>query len=141
VKTLSNSGAGDERRFVAPSACGAARYLAQQSDAFAKSGDTVIGIAGYNQGTGGARKYTRKYNYTWSSVDRFNAGASQDMIDYVNSKLAIYFISNNRQYYRFPVTSGNEVKSYPTNNSLMPPAPISDAKCREVAAKFFGAGV
>lgn len=52
---LSYGGAGDERRYFIPSACGAARYMRDLVNMFDfEDGDTTVAILAYNQGEGGA---------------------------------------------------------------------------------------
>ncbi|MGZ3722524.1 MAG: transglycosylase SLT domain-containing protein, partial [Bdellovibrionales bacterium] len=149
------SGPYDERRFFAPSACGAARYIAELVHQFEDS-DTTVAILGYYQGQGGAAKaiactygdqgacggknYSRyialskSYNYSYAQIDRV-AAIPKDQRDYVNKKLAIYFISENISQYGF---SGGGMPTLPRNGTVFPSHQINDGVCRQTVQAMTG---
>lgn len=129
----------DERAFFAPSACGGAKYIVQLVDAFANR-DMTFGIMGYFAGQGGAegayqraKNLVRRYDFKFSDVESANY-ISQPLIDYVDDKLAIYFISNNMSKYHFTIESGapdlSQIKS------VYPPRGISNRECSQVIEAY-----
>jgi hypothetical protein len=150
-----SSGANDERRYFAPSACGAARYIAGLVNEFYDS-DTTVSILGYYQGDGGAaraiactyadrsmcngknysryKQLSKSYNYSYAQIASV-AAIPKDQLDYVNKKLAIYFISENISQYGF-ATGG--VTHLPTNGTVFPSHQISDGLCRQTVSSMTG---
>lgn len=159
-------GSTDERRYFAPSACAAARYVGKIVDMFDDS-DTTVSILGYYQGEGGAgaaiycsfdssvhdrqacvkkistggyngRDYDRfirlakSYNYTFAEMDRL-AAIPKSMRDYVNKKLAVYFISNSMSQFGFGVDA-EAPRSFPSNGTVFPPTQIQSEKCRQTVS-------
>lgn len=146
----------EERRYFAPSACGAARYFSTLVNQF-WSGDTTVSILGYYQGDGGAARaiactysnrdmcygknwsryktLAKNYNFTYAQIASV-AAIPKDQLDYVNKKLAIYFISENIAEHGF---NANDVKgALPTNGTVFPTAPINDALCRQAVNSMTG---
>jgi hypothetical protein len=150
-----SSGANDERRFFAPSACGAARYIAGLVNQFYDS-DTTVSILGYYQGDGGAaraiactyadrsmcfgknysryKQLSKNYNYSYAEIATV-AAIPKDQLDYVNKKLAIYFISEDITKYSF--STGGAAR-LPTNGTVFPSHQISDTLCRQTVNSMTG---
>src|SRR5205807_1697287 len=109
----------DERAYFAPAACGAASYLGKLVNSY-KDSDTTIAIIGYNQGEAGAARaiyctyqdksecrgknwnkyvtWAKNYNFKFAEIEQV-AAIPGPQIDYVDQKLAIYFISSNMEKY------------------------------------------
>jgi hypothetical protein len=117
--------ANDERRYFAPSACGAARLMVQLTTQFWKN-DTVMAILGYNQGGGNAVKFANRWTFNWPETETFRTQISKTLLDYVNDKLAIYFIANNRHKFGFDSNRG-ETTSLPQNAA---PTKFRDSQCQ-----------
>lgn len=151
-----------ERRYVVPSACGAAKFFRNRVDDFEDS-DTTMSILAYNQGGGGAAaavycsfaksvgnrkacaerinknfsrsdygrflKFAKNYNYTYAELAEVSA-VPKPMRNYVDQKLAIYFISNDYAKYGFTLPSGNFKR--PNNNTIVPGNRMHDPDCERV---------
>jgi hypothetical protein len=74
--------------------------------------------------------WAKKYDYTFREMERMDA-ISKDMSDYVNKKLAIYFISNNMSEYGFSAPSE---RALPANNTIMPRRALKDRECQDAVA-------
>lgn len=155
--SVSGGGRNDERMYFAPSACGGAKYIRKLVTQFEDS-DTTIAILGYNQGDGGAARavvctysqskcggknnYSR-YKYLAHNINAKYADIAQvnaipaDQIDYVNKKLAIYFISSDMAGFGFGLSAGTPT-GFPRNNSVFPPQPIKDSTCRNTIDAMTG---
>lgn len=129
-----------ERQYFAPSACGAAKYLAKQVDEF-KGSDVTFGILGYNQGAGGARAIIAnkvagnryrdlpsRFGVMFSDIAEVN-GIPASQLEYVTKFLAVYFIASDMRTYGFSL-SPQAPSEKPKNGSVFPPAPIRDPLCR-----------
>jgi hypothetical protein len=135
------------RKYFASSACAGARYMTELVNEFYNS-DTTIAILGYNQGQGGSaravacsinradchgtnyRRYedlAKRYNYSYAQIARA-AAIPKDQLNYVNEFLALYFISEDYQKYRF--ITGTETK-LPANAFPHPVSSIPDGLCRQ----------
>jgi hypothetical protein len=166
VKVTGNSA--DERRYFAPSACGAARYIRHLVDQFDDS-DSTIAILAYYQGPGIAaaaihcsynqglknragcgsrngrysgdqykrfRRFANNYNYSYAEMDKL-AAIPKRMRDYVNKKLAVYFISQDMKRYMFGF-SRQAPSTLPTNGTVVPNQPIKDDQCRQTIDSLTG---
>ena len=128
----------DERRYFAPSGCAIARYVNKLTKGFAEDDmDTTLTLAGYNQGATGARNLAGKFGVSWRVLDETRSGLPDNVRKYVDSKIAIYFIANDRAAYGFPLETKRESHAYPTNGTLVPPQGITNATCRAVVAQAF----
>ena len=137
----------DGRVYFANSACAAARYMTELVNQFYNS-DVTIAILGYNQGPGGGakavacslnradcagtnyRRYedlAKRYNYSYAQIARA-AAIPHDQMNYVNEFLALYFIVEDYQKYRFNL--GTETR-LPSNAYQKPVSSISDGVCRQ----------
>ena len=126
--------ANDERFYFAPSACGAARYMMTLADQFRDS-DMTLSILAYNQGGGGAQRLARRYGYTFVRMSASSL-IPRAIREYVEKKLAVYFISSNMPAY------GHNINRYvnrsaPPRNTVVPPRPIQDSHCRAVVQSAY----
>lgn len=131
MKVFSNSkgvlpSVSDERRYFAPSACGAAKYFRNNAKMFPR--DTTLAILAYNQGEGYALKMAKNYGYDYSRIAKNNIKGVQ----YSNQKLAAYFIAGAYQGSQFDVDSSSP-KSLPSK-SVFPNAAIKDKVCAEAVS-------
>lgn len=79
-------------------------------------------------------KLAKKYNYTYAEMERTSAGLTKAMREYVNKKLAVYFISTSMQDYGFSIPQ-NARASLPKNGTVMPASGIiKDQKCLSIAS-------
>jgi len=115
-------GPSDERRYFAPSACGAAKYFRNNADMFPK--DSTLAVLAYNQGEGRAGQLAREYGYTFAEISRNNVSG----VSYSNKKLAAYFIAGAYQGSSFDMDA-EAPKSLPSS-TVFPPNQIKDATCR-----------
>jgi hypothetical protein len=75
------------------------------------------------------KRLAKNYNYSYAEMDRL-AAIPQHMRDYVNKKLAVYFISNDLRRYGF--TLPGAPGPLPNNGTVTPSAPIQDSRCRAI---------
>jgi hypothetical protein len=122
-------GAHDERRYFAPSSCGGALYVGKRVNQFFNR-DTTISILGYFQGGGKAEELTKRWNYDYATIDQ-KAAIKKEFRDYVNKKLAVYFISRNMPRFGFSIPK-DAPRELPDNGTVMPVKEISNPKCRGV---------
>ncbi len=80
------------------------------------------------------KRLAKSYNYTYMEMDRL-AVIPAHMRNYVNKKLAVYFISSDMKRYGFKVGAGAP-RSLPGNGTVFPAAAIQDNQCRSIAQKF-----
>jgi len=78
-------------------------------------------------------KLTKNYDYSFAEMDRM-AAISQPMRDYVNKKLAIYFISNDIGKYGF--TTDGAPTSFPDNGTVMPARALKDRECHNAVSEL-----
>lgn len=71
----------------------------------------------------------KRYNYTYLEMERM-AAIPKHMRDYVNKKLAVYFVANNMKRYGFSIPK-NARTSLPTNGTVYPAGPMNDATCQQ----------
>jgi hypothetical protein len=154
----------DERAYFAPSACGAASYIGKLVNTFQDS-DTTVAILGYYQGNGGAAraiyctyqdrgechgrnwskylKLSKNYSFKFADIERV-AAIPNDQIDYVDQKLAMYFVSSNMEKYGMSIEAHSRVtkkpvpRTLPQNGSVWPSSEISNKTCREAMAELTG---
>lgn len=74
-------------------------------------------------------KFAKNYNYTYAELADVGA-IPKPMRNYVDQKLAIYFISNDFAKYGFTLPSGKFNR--PNNNSFMPKGQMRDPECERV---------
>lgn len=153
-----------ERRYFAPSSCGAAKFMRKLVNRFDDS-DSTVAILAYFQGDGGAAaaiycsfgsdvgdrkacakkinkkggfnrydygrflKLVKNYNYTYEEMENL-AAIPEPMRNYVDKKLAIYFISNDFAKYGFTLPQKNLPR--PDNDTIMPKRRLHDAECERV---------
>lgn len=153
----------DERRFFAPSACGAAKYIGRLVNIF-DNGDATLAVLAYYQGEGGAaaalfcsfetsgnkqscasrinhgmtgteyQRYIRlakNYSYKYGELERV-AAIPLHMRQYVNRKLAVYFISSDLKRYGFSLAGAKT--QLPNNGTVIPHQPIQDSTCRQAVS-------
>ncbi len=75
-------------------------------------------------------RLAKNYNYTYAEMERRSAGLTQAMKNYVNGKLAVYFIANDMKSFAFSIPADaprtfNE-KARPT---VMPARALNDETC------------
>jgi hypothetical protein len=146
-------GKNDERRFFAPSACAGAKYIGQLVDQF-KEGDSTVAILGYSQGEAGAAEaivcsmdkkncfgdwgrfitMAQKYDFTFQTIDEVGA-IPQAQRDYVNNKLAIYFLSSDMAGYDLAIPA-DAPRTLPNNGTVVPTLPIQDSVCRSIISSM-----
>lgn len=120
-------GPSDERRYFAPSACGAAKYFRNNARIFSK--DATLAILAYNQGEGRAAQLAREYGYTYAEIARNNVSG----VSYSNKKLAAYFLAGVYKGSSFDVDA-QAPKQLP-NTTVYPPNPIKDSTCRSIVGR------
>ena len=150
----------DERKHFAPSACGAAKLFVYLTDMYPN--DATIAIMGYNMGEGGAAgsivcTYDRNscgssdygrllaraknYRYTFADIATVRAAPAK-RIEYVEKKLAAYFISNDLQRWGITVPQPGQLpanaKVFPPSGNGESPSAISDPVCRQAISSLFG---
>ncbi len=76
-------------------------------------------------------RLTKSYNYSYAEMDRM-AAIPQHMRDYVNKKLAIYFISNDMAKYGF--STDGAPTGFPSNGTVMPGRALKDRECHSAAS-------
>lgn len=76
-------------------------------------------------------RLSKNYNYSYAEMDRM-AAIPQHMRDYVNKKLAIYFISNDMARYGF--STDGAPTGLPTNGTVMPGRALKDRECRSAVS-------
>jgi len=76
-------------------------------------------------------RLTKNYNYSYAEMDS-KAAIPKHMRDYVNKKLAIYFISNDMNKYGFTVDGAPT--RLPTNGTVMPQRALKDRACQTAVA-------
>lgn len=150
-------GGEDERKYFAPSACGAATYIGSLVNTFMNS-DTTLAILGYNQGSGGAAraiycsyedhsqcrsrnfnrylKFAKNYSFKYADMDSVTA-IPKEQRDYVDAKLAIYFVSSDMDRYGLKIPAGAP-RTLPRNGSVFPPSPINNSTCRAAINSLTG---
>lgn len=133
----------DERQYFATAACGAANYVGERVEDF-MDGDTTMAIMAYNQGAGGARNVARmvvsqdrvkRFNYTYADLE--DGGIPLRVRNYVNKKLAIYFISNNMAQYGVNVPSDAPQRLTDAMH-VWPVRQAKGPKCRQIIERVRG---
>jgi hypothetical protein len=149
-RSLNN--AADERRYLAPSACAAGRYIRSLAKQF-RDNDTTMAILAYNQGRSGAsaiamcnlapskcpggssRDYTRandfvkRFDFTYADLDSL-AAISRPLRNYVNPMIATYLMATHMSEYGIEIPDGARTSQH--RDSLMPPSPIQNEECRSI---------
>lgn len=74
-------------------------------------------------------KFAKNYDYTYAELAEVSA-IPKPMQNYVNQKLAIYFISNDFAKFGFTLPSGKFKR--PNNNTIVPDGRMRDAECERV---------
>lgn len=72
-------------------------------------------------------RLAKNYSYSYAELERV-AAIPFHMRNYVNKKLAVYFISSDLKRYGFDKING--VSKLPSNGTVTPPHTIQDPKCR-----------
>ena len=72
----------------------------------------------------------RKYNYSYAGISRLSS-IPLDMREYVDKKLAVYFIANDMKSYGFAQPRNDKTG---WEETLKPKAPIQSAECRRAVA-------
>ncbi len=75
-------------------------------------------------------KLVKRYDYSFAEMDKM-AAIPKPMRNYVNQKLAIYFISNDMGKYGF---EAGPTTSLPGNGTVMPRRPLKDSACQNAVA-------
>ncbi len=112
----------DERKYFAPSACGAAKYFRNNAKMFSR--DATLAILAYNQGEGRAGQLAKRYGYTYAQISKNNVAGVQ----YSNKKLAAYFIAGVYKGSSFDVDSESP-RNLPSNGSIYPSKGLKDQTC------------
>lgn len=75
-------------------------------------------------------RLAKNYNYSYAEMATRSAGLSDGMRDYVNGKLAMYFIGNNLKYNKFEIPS-DALTAFDDNakGTVMPKRALNDEKC------------
>jgi membrane-bound lytic murein transglycosylase D len=150
-------GGEDERKYFAPSACGAATYIGSLVNTFMNS-DTTLAILGYNQGSGGAAraiycsyedrsqcksrnwnrylKFAKNYSFKYADMENVTA-IPKEQRDYVDAKLAIYFVLSDMARYGLSIPS-SAPRILPNNGSVFPPQEIHNPSCRAAINSLTG---
>jgi hypothetical protein len=72
-------------------------------------------------------RLSKNYDYSFAEMDRM-AAIPQHMRDYVDKKLAVYFISNDMTKYGF--TTNGAPSGFPDNGTVMPSRALKDRECQ-----------
>ncbi len=150
----------DERRYLIPSTCGAAKYLSYLTKLYQK-GDHTLVVLGYFQGEfGGVRQAMQSQGIYSTPVNRRGNIVFQKFLDnmdkypgityrslvglrrhgssvlppavvkYANTFLAYYFVGGNLTGYHFPTPNYMTERIHP--EYLVPSAPMRDAECTQL---------
>ncbi len=76
-------------------------------------------------------KLAKNYDYSYAEMD-LKAAIPKEMREYVNKKLAVYFISNDMTKYNF--STAGAPTALPENDSVMPKRALKDRLCQSAVA-------
>lgn len=105
---------------------------------FEASGDKKACAKRINRGMKGNEynrylRLAKNYSYTYAELESV-AAIPAHMRQYVNRKLAVYFISSDLARYGFSISS--PILHLPNNGTVTPAQPIQDANCRKVVTSI-----